>query len=63
MANHTGFIKTFDLFLYEGGFVLQLPTQKEPDKVPEFKPREKVFHVQKESQGGGISWILQQSEN
>ena len=50
MANHTGFIKTFDLFLYEGGFVLQLPTQKEPDKVPEFKPREKIFHVQKESQ-------------
>ena len=53
MANHTGFIKTFDLFLYEGGFVLQLPTQKEPDKVPEFKPREKVFHVQKESQEWG----------
>ena len=48
-----GFIKTFDLFLYEGGFVLQLPTQKEPDKVPEFKPREKVFHVQKESQEWG----------
>ena len=53
LANHTGFIKTFDLFLYEGGFVLQLPTQKEPDKVPEFKPREKVFHVQKESQEWG----------
>lgn len=53
MANHTGFIKTFDLFLYEGGFVLLLPTQKEPDKVPEFKPREKVFHVQKESQEWG----------
>ena len=53
MANHTGFIKTFDLFLYEGGFVLQLPTQKEPDKVPEFKPCEKVFHVQKESQEWG----------
>ena len=53
MANHTGFIKTFDLFLYEGGFVLQLPTQKEPDKVPEFKPREKIFHVQKESQEWG----------
>lgn len=53
MANHTGFIKTFDLFLYEGGFVLQLPTRKEPDKVPEFKPREKVFYVQKESQEWG----------
>ena len=50
MANYTGYIKYFDLFLYEGGFVLQLPDMKEPDKVPEFKPREKIFHVQKESQ-------------
>ena len=50
MANHTGYIKYFDLFLYEGGFVLQLPDMAEPDKIPEFKPREKIFHVQKESQ-------------
>ena len=50
MANHTGYVKYFDLFLYEGGFVLQLPDMTEPDKVPEFKPREKIFHVQKESQ-------------
>lgn len=50
MANHTGYIKYFDLFLYEGGFVLQLPDMTEPDKVPEFKPRAKIFHVQKESQ-------------
>ena len=53
MANHTGFIKTFDLLLYEDGFVLQLPTQQEPDKVPEFRPREKIFRVQKESQEWG----------
>ena len=50
MANYTGYIKYFDLFLYEGGFVLQLTDMTEPDKVPEFKPREKIFHVQKESQ-------------
>ena len=50
MANHTGYIKYFDLFLYEGGFVLQLPDMAEPDKIPEFKPREKIFYVQKESQ-------------
>ena len=48
MANHTGYIKTFDLFLYEGGFVLQLPTQNEPDRIPEFKPQEKIFHVQRD---------------
>ena len=50
MANHTGYIKYFDLFLYEGGFVLQLPDMAEPDRIPEFKPREKIFYVQKESQ-------------
>lgn len=49
MANHTGYIKTFDLFLYEEGFVLLLPTRKEPDRLTEFRPQEKLFHVQKES--------------
>ena len=53
MANHTGYIQYFDLFLYEGGFVLQLPNQAEPDKIPEFRPQEKIFHVQRESQEWG----------
>ena len=34
-------------------FSLQLPTQNEPDRIPEFKPREKIFRVQKESQEWG----------
>ena len=53
MANHTGYIKTFDLFLYEGGFVLQLPTQNEPDRIPEFKPREKIFQCAEGISGMG----------
>ena len=53
MANHTGYIQYFDLFLYEGGFILQLPNQAEPDKIPEFRPQEKIFHVQRESQEWG----------
>ena len=32
---------------------MQLPTQNEPDRIPEFKPREKIFRVQKESQEWG----------
>ena len=53
MANHTGYIRKFDLVLYEGGFVLLLPDKKEPDKIAEFRPQEKIFHVQRESQEWG----------
>ncbi|MDD7219265.1 MAG: nucleoside kinase [Clostridia bacterium] len=53
MADRTGCIPYFDLVLYEEGFVLLLPSRSEPEKVPEFQPREKIFHVQKESQEWG----------
>lgn len=53
MADRTGCIPYFDLILYEKGFVLLLPSGSEPEKVPEFQPREKIFHVQKESQEWG----------
>lgn len=53
MANHTGYVKHFDLSLYDEGFVLRLPTREEPDVIPDFAPREKIFHVQKESQEWG----------
>lgn len=53
MAPHTGYIRHFDLFPYEEGFVLQLPKKKEPEIVPEFKPLPKIFQVQKESEKWG----------
>lgn len=53
MANHTGYMTCFDLVLYEGGFVLLLPDRKEPQKLPEFRPQNKIFHVQRESQEWG----------
>lgn len=53
MAHHTGYIKCFDLILYEGGFVLLLPNQNSPQELPEFKPQKKIFHVQRESQEWG----------
>lgn len=49
MANHTGYINCFDLFLYEDGIVLLLPEAKEPDKLPHFSPSPKVFRVQREA--------------
>lgn len=53
MAHHTGFIKHFDLKLYDSGFVLVLPEFGKPEELPEFCPREKIFQVQKESQEWG----------
>lgn len=53
MANHTGYIRYFDLKLYDEGFVLELPECENPDVIPPFAPEEKIFHVQKESQEWG----------
>lgn len=49
MAPSTGMLDTFDLYTYDAGFVLQLPTKEDPDNVPEFKPQKKLFNVLKES--------------
>ena len=49
MAPDTGCLKYFSLHLYDQGFVIQMPAREEPEKVPEFKPSPKLFHVLKES--------------
>ena len=36
MVPSTGYIKYFKLYLYDEGFVLQLPGKENPDVVPEF---------------------------
>jgi uridine kinase len=47
MVPSTGYIKVFDLLLYEDGFMLMAPTREKPDELPEFKPMPKLFNVQK----------------
>lgn len=49
MAPSTGILKYFDLFLYDNGFVLQLPVRGKAKEVPEFKPQKKLFNVLKQS--------------
>lgn len=49
MVPSTGYLKNFDLFPYDEGFVLQFQERQNPDVIPEFKPEEKIFHIQKES--------------
>ena len=53
MAYDTGYVPYFDLKLYDEGFVLILPEAKAPDVLPEFRPQEKIFQVQKDSEGWG----------
>ena len=53
MVPSTGYLKYFKLYLYDDGFVLQMPEQKEPEIVPPFEPRNKLFHVLKESTSWG----------
>ena len=50
MVPSTGYIKYFDLFLYDEGFVLQLPVKDNPSVVPPFEPQNKLFKVLKESE-------------
>ena len=50
MADHAGYVKYFDLKLYDEGFVLELPTRKNPSVISAFRPEGKIFQVQKESQ-------------
>lgn len=50
MADHAGYVKYFDLKLYDEGFVLELPTRKIPSVISPFRPEGKIFQVQKESQ-------------
>ena len=43
MAPDTGYIRCFGLEPFENGFVLRLPTQKDPGHLGDFKPSYKVF--------------------
>lgn len=43
MLPNAGYIKYFDLLPYKEGMVLMLPDAKEPNKVTEFEPREKLY--------------------
>ncbi len=45
MMPSTGYIRQFDLFAYEQGMILMLPEKEDPDMLPEFKPRKKLFQT------------------
>ena len=45
MLPSTGYIKYFDLFAYEEGMILLLPEKEDPQKLPQFVPKEKLFRT------------------
>ncbi|MGN0376356.1 MAG: nucleoside kinase [Suilimivivens sp.] len=53
MLPSTGYVKYFDLMLYENGILLLIPGTEEPDKIDYFEPREKLFHTLKTSSSWG----------
>ncbi len=58
MVPSTGYLKYFDLLPYHEGFVLRLPARKDPNRVAEFVPNEKLFAVMQESTAWGESLNL-----
>lgn len=49
MVPDASYLAYFDLFLYDEGFVIQMPEPEAPTVVPPFKPHHKLFQVLNES--------------
>lgn len=49
MVPSAGYLKYFKLFLYDEGFVIQMPVKSSPKSIPKFEPQTKLFGVLKES--------------
>ncbi len=49
MLPSTGYLKYFELYPYDEGFVIQMPVKEAPEVVPPFQPQNKLFNVLKDS--------------
>ncbi len=49
MVPDTGYIRCFGLELFENGFILRLPTLKNPDRLGDFHPSIKVYRTLRDS--------------
>lgn len=54
MAPSTGYIKVYDLELFDTGFVLRLPTRNNPGQLPDFKPDIKLYKTMKATNEWGV---------
>ena len=53
MVQNTSYIRYFDLIPYHYGFMLMLPNMRDPRRIPEFVPQEKLFAVLAEASRWG----------
>lgn len=53
MLPDTSYVQCFQVIPYEEGFMLLLPLKDEPDKIPPFQPREKLFQTLKQADNWG----------
>ena len=58
MAPNTSYVRYFDLYLYDDGFVLQMPEPASPETVDAFEPPEKLFNVLKQSTPDGGNFLV-----
>lgn len=49
MVPSAGYLRYFALYLYDEGFVIQMPSQGSPRALEPFRPQNKLFQVMKES--------------
>ena len=53
MLQDTGYLQYFDLSIYEGGIVLEIPDRKSPEKLRGFTPQPKLFGIQMDAEALG----------
>ncbi len=52
ILHRTGLLRLFELTPYEPGFVLQMPSREQPDRIPPLDPQTHLFHIYQEH----IAW-------
>ncbi|MBO7335746.1 MAG: nucleoside kinase, partial [Lachnospiraceae bacterium] len=53
MPTSTGILRYYDLFAYDDGFILMVPSSSEPNVVPEFEEKKRFFACLKETDEWG----------
>lgn len=53
MVPSAGYLRFFELYPFDEGLVIQMPSESEPQILPPFEPRRKLFQVFKESTAWG----------
>ena len=53
MVPSTGYVRVFQLFAYDQGFVLQMPVKEAPETLPPFVPQHKIYQAMQRTEDWG----------